>query len=814
MKFVLSILVFITGIAAPLIAQNISHNNIPSTPAKEVERASLTGKVTDIVTGEPLSGASVYLPDLRTGATTNALGIFNFRNIPGGKHLVEVSFTGYAPLVESVDLNSTSQKDFALTRSYVENEAVTVTGVSAATSIRRTPVPVNIVKKEQLFSSASTNLIDALSRTPGVAQVSTGPAISKPVIRGLGYNRVVIVNDGIRQEGQQWGDEHGIEIDEYNVSKAEILKGPASLMYGSDALAGVVNIISIVPVAEGTIKGNLFSNYQSNNRLRGFHADLGGNQNGFIWGAYGSYKAAADYKNKYDGYVFNSKFNERSYGGYLGLNREWGYTHLYASMFDQHIGLVEGERDAATGRFIKPVDIDGSVEEEFATHDDFTSTNPLIPRQRIRHFKVATDNSFKLGEDRLTFTLGFQRNQREEFGNVLDPKEQELYFDLKTINYNLQYHFAEKKHWKTSIGVNGMQQNNQNKGAEALIPEYDLFDAGAFIYTQKEINKLTISGGLRYDHRSLNSKELGEDNDVKFEKFDRKFDNVSGSVGLSYRATKALTLKLNMARGFRAPSIPELASNGAHEGTNRYEYGDRNLKSETSFQIDGGVEFATPHVSLAANLFYNSVQNFIYSRKLQSTTGGDSIIVADGQNLFAFQYNQHNATLYGAEMNIDIHPHPLDWLHFENTFSWVRGTLSESQDGSKNLPFIPAVRLINEVKVDLFPASKRFSQLYLKAELDNTFAQNEPFTGYNTETKTSGYSLLNAGFGGNVMNNKKILFSLFFSANNIGDIAWQNHLSRLKYAPENEVTGRMGVFGMGRNFSVKVNIPLSFTTNR
>lgn len=811
MKFVLSIIVFISGFAAqPLSAQNLSNTN--SNPVKPVDRVSLTGKITDIVTGEVLVGASVYLPDLRIGATSNAQGVYSFKNIPAGKHLVEISFTGYTSLIETIDLNSVSQKDFTLTRSYVENEAVTVTGVSAATSVRRTPVPVNIVKKEELFRSASTNLIDALSHTPGVAQVSTGPAISKPFIRGLGYNRVVIVNDGIRQEGQQWGDEHGIEIDEYNVSKAEILKGPASLMYGSDALAGVVNIISIVPVAEGTIKGNVFSNYQSNNRLRGFHADLGGNQNGFIWGAYGSYKAAADYRNKYDGYVFNSKYNEKNFGGYLGLNRQWGFSHLYASMFDQHVGLVEGERDA-DGRFIKPVDIDGAAEEVPATHDDFTSTDPYIPRQRIRHFKVATDNSFRLGDDRLTFTLGFQRNQREEFGNVLDPKEQELYFDLKTINYNLQYHFAEKDHWKTSIGVNGMQQNNQNKGEEALIPEYNLFDAGAFIYTQKEINKLTLSGGLRYDHRSLNSKEMGEDGDLKFEKFEKQFNNVSGSVGLSYRANKELTLKFNVARGFRAPSIPELASNGAHEGTNRYETGSRDLKSESSLQVDGGVEFATPHVSIAASLFYNHVQNFIYSRKLVSTSGGDSLISVDGEELFAFQYNQHNAALYGAEMNVDIHPHPLDWLHFENTFSYVRGTLSESQDGSKNLPFIPAARLINEIKVDLFPKSKTFSQLYVKAELDNTFAQNDPFTGYNTETKTSGYSLLNAGLGGNVMSRNKVLFSLFFAANNLGDIAWQSHLSRLKYTAVNDVTGRMGVFGMGRNFSVKLNIPLTFTTS-
>src|SRR5690606_31898411 len=153
---------------------------------------------------------------------------------------------------------------------------------------------------------SSTNLIDALSTTPGVSQIATGPAISKPTIRGLGYNRLVVINDGIRQEGQQWGDEHGIEIDEYSVNKVEVLKGPASIMYGSDALAGVINIISNTPVPSGTINGNIFTNYQTNNGLTGLNGNVAGNINGFNWNAYGSYKSAYDYKNKYDGRVFNS----------------------------------------------------------------------------------------------------------------------------------------------------------------------------------------------------------------------------------------------------------------------------------------------------------------------------------------------------------------------------------------------------------------------------------------------------------------------------------------------------------------------------
>jgi iron complex outermembrane receptor protein len=769
-----------------------------------------TGKVTDAKTQEPLVGATIYFPDLRAGAATNAEGIFTFAGIAAGKYLVEVSHLGYSSVIETIDLATTNQKNFALESSVIENEGVTVTGVSTATSTRRTPIPVTIIRREDLFRNTATNLIDNISRVPGVSQVSTGPAISKPFIRGLGYNRVLVVNDGVRQEGQQWGDEHGIEIDEQNVSKIEVLKGPASLMYGSDALAGVVNVISISPAQDGQVKGNVSGSYFTNNRQRNFHAAIDGNHHGFVWGLNGSYKAAGDYKNKFDGYVFNSKFNEKDFGGYIGLNKNWGYSHLYVSRFDQKVGLVEGERDPSTGEFIRLINNGGVEEEAIATHEDFTSTNPLVPRQRIRHFKTAIDNSFRIGKDRLTLVLGYQRNLRQEFGNVLDPGEKELYFDLGTFNYNLQYHLTEKNNWKTTIGMNGMRQTNKNKGAEQLIPEYSLFDIGGFIYTQKRIDPLTLSGGIRFDNRSIDSKELMNGSDLKFDGFKKDFSNISGSAGLAWEASRMVTVKFNIARGFRAPSIPELASNGAHEGTNRFEYGEQSLKSETSLQTDAGIEIASEHISVNATIFYNPVRNFIYYRKLIADGGGDSIITDGTEEFFAFRFNQDNAKLYGLEMNIDIHPHPLDWLHIENTISWVRGKLDQEQDGSKNLPFIPAARLINEIKVEMLKKAKTFRNVFVKAELDNTFAQNNPFTGYNTETKTPGYSLFNAGIGTDIKNKNKTLATLFIGANNITNVAYQNHLSRLKYGPENPVTGRIGVFNMGRNFSVKLSVPFEF----
>ena len=800
----INIIIFIISISQQintLVAQVTPRNN----------SVTLTGKITASKTNLPLQAASVYIPDLKAGTTTGENGNYVLRNLSPGKYVIEISFVGFASIVETIDLDNSAQKDFVLNPSLIENETVTITGVSSATSTKRTPIPVSILRRENLFNNVSTNLIDNLTRIPGVAQVTTGAAISKPFIRGLGNNRVIVINDAIRQEGQQFGDEHGIEIDELNASRVEVLKGPASLMYGSDALAGVINIISFQTAPQGTIKGNILASYQTNNLQRNLHADIGGNINGFVWGLSGSYKAAADYKNKYDGYVYNSKFNENNFGGYIGLNKYWGYSHLYMSKFDQEVGLVEGDRDDATGNFLKLVNINGSESEEIATDKDFKSTNPFIPKQRIQHFKIATDNNFKLGNNKMTFVLGYQRNQRQEFANVLDLNEKELYFDLNTLNYNIQFHFTEQKNWKTTFGINGMQQTNKNKGEEALIPEYSLFDIGGFLYTQKRIDKLTVSGGLRYDNRALDSKEFVDNISVKFPSFNKNFSNISGSAGLAYAMSEATNLKFNIARGFRAPTIAELASNGAHEGTVRFEYGEQNLKSETSLQTDAGIEINSEHVSFNASIFYNAMHNYIYYRKLESSAGGDSIIVNSGDQLFAFRFAQNNALLYGAEFNFDIHPHPLDWLHVENTFSWVRGTLREVQDGSKNLPFIPAARLINELKTDFAKNGKGFKNGFIQVELDHTFKQNKPFSGFNTETATESYSLLNAAIGGSIMSKGKTLFNLFLAANNITDVAYQNHLSRLKYAPQNLVTGRMGVFNMGRNFSMKINFPLNYS---
>lgn len=772
---------------------------------------SISGRVTDLKTGQPLYGASISIADDKLGTATDSSGNYILKNISSGHHIIEVSYTGYATITEHIELFSNLQKNYALNTLIVENQGVVVTGVAGSSTIRRMPIAVSSVRKNILLQSAATNIIDVLARVPGVAQLSSGPAVSKPFIRGLGYNRVLVLNDGVRQEGQQWGDEHGVEIDEMSVARLEVLKGPASLMYGSDALAGVINFISNVPVADNTIKGNIIANYQSNNHLYAIDGNMAGNKNGLSWNVYGTYKSAGNYQNKYDGRVLNSGFNEKNAGGYFGVNKKWGFSHFIISRFDQQLGLVDGERDATTGKFVL---FGGTPIERVATDEDLNTRSLFTPKQRVQHNKIVSDNNFIINRSRLKVNLAYQDNLRQEFGNPMNPEEKNLFFDLRTLNYNVQWQFPEIKEWHTTIGVNGMQQQNFNRGEEMLIPEYRLFDIGGFVYTMKQFKHTTLSGGLRFDNRAVHADEQYDGAVLKFASFTRSFSNSTGSIGISSDISKKITLKANIAKGFRAPSLAELANNGAHEGTNRYEYGENNLTSEKSLEADAGMELNTEHISLSTSLFYNHINDFIFYRKLKSYLGSDSLVNNSGNMIPAFKFNQQNAALAGAEISIDIHPHPLDWLHAENIFSLVKGWFVQSVDGSNNLPLIPATNWKSNVKAEFKSVGKTFQRFYTKIEMDKTFQQNRPFAGFDTETATTGYTLWNMSMGSDIVNTKKkTLFNVYLVLQNMFDKAYQSHLSRFKYLDVNPITGRQGVFNAGRNFSIKINVPLSFKGN-
>ena len=787
-------------------------------------QTSLSGKITDSKDKTPLPGATVYFPDLKIGAATNADGVYQINNLPKGKFTVSVKYIGYSTLSLSIDLAGVTDKDFELSEGVIESKEFIVTGVSQATEKNRTPTPITLVPKTALLQSSSTNIIDALAKQPGISQLSTGQGISKPVIRGLGYNRVVVVNDGIRQEGQQWGDEHGIEIDEFSVNNVEILKGPASLAYGSDAMAGVINFISAPTANAGEINGNIIANYQTNNKQIAYSGNIAGNIKDIIWDARFSQKKTGNYRNSYDGKVFNTAFNETDFNGIIGVNKKWGYSHLHVGYYHLNLGIAERERDSASGKFLKEVaNGDTAVDDAIANTNDLNGYKLFNPRQNIIHTKAVLNNNFVIGSGRLALTLGFQQNQRQELADVLHPNQYGLYFLLNTINYDVKYILPEKNNWNIAFGVNGMQQTSQNKGIEFLVPDYSLLDAGVFVTAKKAIDKLDISGGLRYDNRSETGKELFLDTldkktsasnlfaTQKFKAFSTSFSGVSGSLGATYQFSEKLFSKLNISRGFRAPNIAELGANGVHEGTIRYELGNANLKPETSLQIDAELGLNTEHVSFEIDFFNNRIKDFIFPVKLAAIAGGDSI----SEGLQTFKYISGNANLIGGEALMDIHPHPLDWLHFENSFSIVQSVQLNQPDSTKYLPFTPAPKFQSELKANAKKMGKILRNAYAKVEMQDFFAQNNFYAAYGTETATPGYVLFNAGVGTDFVNSKeKTILSFYISANNITDVAYQSHLSRLKYAAENYATGRTGIYNMGRNVSFKVVVPIRIKQNK
>ena len=658
---------------------------------------------------------------------------------------------------------------------HLELKEVVVTGLTGDSRLKDTPAPVSVMRPVELQSKAFTNIINAIALQPGMAEVTTGSGISKPVIRGLGYNRIVVINDGIRQEGQQWGDEHGIEIDGQGVHSVEILKGPSSLMYGSDAMAGVVIFHPAPVVPAGEMRSSVSTEYQSNNGLFDYSLNHAGNRGDFIWNVRFSDKYAHAYRNRQDGYVPNSSFAERALTGLFGLNKKWGYSRLTLSWFQLTPGIVEGERDPLTG------DLEG----------DAFGYRCGLPFQRVGHGKVVLDNTVLLGEGRLKVTGGWQQNRRREYEESAD--EAGLHFLLNTINYDVKYISGEHRGWKFATGVNGMYQHSENLGDEYLIPSYRLLDAGLFATVSKSLERWSFTGGLRGDIRRLHSFALED----RFMDFSRTFDGLTGSVGAVYSPVEAVNIRLNVARGFRAPNLSELASNGEHEGTLRYEVGNAGLNPEYSLQGDLGVDFSSKYVSGQVALFANRIDNYIYSAR-----NGE---VSD-EGLPVYAYQAGTAFLKGLEAALDIHP--FHSLHIGNTFSYVHARQKDQPSDRMYLPMIPAPRWTMEVKYEFSHGGKLLNNAYAAVNIEYNFAQNRYYAADDTETATPAYTLVGAGLGTDLVYRGKKRASVYILGSNLLDTVYQSHLSRLKYADINPVTGRMGVFNMGRNVTLKLIIPI------
>lgn len=727
---------------------------------------SLSGNITNTEDGLPLDQVSIYIPTLEKGTITDADGQYTIKNLPEGNYQLVISYLGFETYSTSFSIaDGVNEFNYAMLPSAIEMDEVVL-----STPFHRLQRE-NVMKVEQktvadLKSNGAVTLADGISQIPGVSNLSTGVGIGKPVIRGLSSNRVLVYTQGIRLENQQFGDEHGLGINDAGISSVEVIKGPASLLYGSDALGGVLYLnpenFELAHKTSGDIQLNYLSNTVGYGTSAGFRTS-GEKWRFLIRAAHGS---NTDYSTGEGTKVTNSRFRETDIKTGLGYQATKFKTELRYNYNDSDLGIPE------------------EIGEQSRDRD------PLLPNQEIASHILSSKTNFFFKNSSLQAIFGYTFNNRKEFeehheeGEEEEEEEEEgpaLFMELGTFSYNLQFN----PNWgnvTTIFGVQGMHQKNENFGEEILIPDAITNDFGILATSHIHLNTSDVQLGLRYDLRAINGEQHGIAGDDGFiDDLSRNFNNFNFAAGYRVDVTDNVLARLNLATGFRAPNLSELTSNGTHEGTNRYEIGNPDLESEQNFQLDLALEYANDHVELYANGFYNNVNNYIFLEP-----DGSEI---DGNPVFLFQ--QQDAKLYGGEFGFHLHPHPLDWLHYESNFEMVRGEL----DDGNYLPLIPANNWTNTIRVEWDSTIGAKSKSYAFVSLRSTFDQNDVSE---FETTTPGYSLLSAGLGGEFRIFKQhVAFKI--SGTNLLDKNYISHLSRLK--PD-------GIANMGRNIAVNLSVPL------
>jgi iron complex outermembrane receptor protein len=715
---------------------------------------SVSGTVTDN-TKQPVIGASVYIPELHKGTTTDANGKYSFKNLPNGTLKLSFEYVGYKSQnleIPKLQKENTLNVQFE-TSTFQMDEVIVSTGFNKIQS--QNVMKVEHATMRDLEKKGTSTLIEGLATIPGVSQVATGTSIGKPVIRGLSGNRVLVYSQGVRIENQQFGDEHGLGLNGAGVESVEVIKGPASLLYGSDALGGVLYFNPEKFAEAHTFKADfnqkLFSNTLGSNSSLGIKTST----ENWKFLARGSYNTHSDYQISGGDRVTNSRYNETDFKTGIGYSNAAFSTVLRYNFNKLDLGIPE----------------EGIAEQS-------KSKNTIFPRQGVDNHLLSWNSVIYLKNSKLDVDLGYIANDRSEFE---DSNEASLQMKLKTFNYNAKYHFPKMGNFESIVGIQGMHQTNTNFGEEYLIPDATTNDFGIFGTTNYEWGKNVLQGGLRYDNRNVTTIAHGTPGEEgSFEAIDRSFDSFNASLGYKTNLTDNLTMRLNVASGFRAPNLAELSSNGVHEGTYRYEIGNADLKTEQNLQTDLNLEYGNSHFEFFINGFYNHINNYIYV----SPTGEQ---LEDND---VFQYVQSNAKLYGGEIGLHLHPHPLDWLHYETSFETVTG----KKQNEDYLPFIPANSWNNSIRTE-FKIKNWLEEGFASFNVNTTFNQNN-VSGF--ETASKGYTLINLGLGGKVKWGKTA-FDVNLNANNLFDKKYIAHLSRLK---------NDGIPNIGRNIVLGVNFNL------
>ena len=694
---------------------------------------TITGTITDN-NKEILSGVEIYSSELHKGTTSDFDGHFKLKNLPNKSIKLVVSYLGFK--TKSVNIN----KDTKTLNIVLEASETHLDEIVISTPFNKLQSQ-NVMKVEHqnikaLKEMGSNTLIEGITNMPGVSQVSTGTSIGKPVIRGLTGNRVVVYAQGVRLENQQFGDEHGLGINEAGIGSVEVIKGPASLLYGSDALGGVLYFNDEKFANTNKTNAEISEKYFTNTQGYNTSAMVKTSSDKFKVIARATYDTHQDYKISKGDKVTNTRYKENDYKIGIGYsNNKISSTLRYNY---NHLNL-------------------GISEEGIAEQTD--SRNPDFPRQQVYNHILSLHNHLFFNNSKLDANFGYLFNDRSEFE---DSNVANLQMILKTFNYDLKYYFPTYKGIETILGVQGMHQTNGNKAEEILIPSATINDAGLFVTSNYEWKSNVIQAGLRYDNRKINSDKYGESTDIHFiDALSKNYNSFNASLGYKTEPIKQTILRINVATGFRAPNLAELSSNGVHEGTNRYEKGNSELDTEQNVQLDVALAYKNEHFELFANSFYNSINNYIFL-----SPNGSQI---DGNNVF--NYIQDDANLFGGEFGFDFHPHPLDWLHIKSSYE----TVIAKQKNGNYLPLIPANKINTTLKAN-FDLGKKMKESYFSVNVQNVLNQDNVSL---FETKSNGYNLVNLAFGGTLKFHKTNL-NLSLNANNLFDVSYISHLSRLK----------------------------------
>ncbi|MBA3898852.1 MAG: TonB-dependent receptor [Bacteroidetes bacterium] len=771
---------------------------IPATLFAE-QKFSVSGTVRS-TEGPTLPNATIFVHELNIGTTTDSEGYFEFLKIKPGSYHVHVYYTGYETAVKTFKVEDKPERlEIFLKPTSLELKAFVLEESILNIDNDERSIAVDVIDKNFIEKNASSSFAKTLEKLPGINSINLGTGISKPVIRGMSFNRIVVAENGIKQEGQQWGADHGLEIDQYNIERVEIIKGPASLIYGSDAMGGVVNIRPPVFPVDGTFASsvNLFG--ATNNDLLGTSLMAAGNKKGKIFRFrlthqnYGDYKVPAESFN-YNGYILpivngrlkNTAGNENNFTTAIGLNKNWGYSTVTLSVFEQHAGLFAGAH--------------GTPRAYQLQHDgDYRDIG--LPSQKTRHVKVMSNTNVLFKKNWLAIDLGYQNNNREELSlphshGVARVVESNLEHGLRLQTYtaNIRYNIQNSERSSRTYGASGNFQEHKRDGFQFLLPDYTSGNMAAFVFQKyKAGEKLHLNAGIRYDQTFIHIypymepvyESSGSSHYVqKNSEQEKAFGNVSGGLGLSWLMNDALNFKANLGSSFRTPAPYELSANGIHHGAFRHEMGDSSLSSERGYQLDLGLHFHKKEFLASFTPFVNYFNDYIFL----SPSGRFSPLPEAGQ---LYRFMQTDALLAGAEFKSDYHISQALHIGFAGEYVFSMDLLNHYP-----LPFTPPFSGELEIEYELDKIGNKLSKTFLNFSVKATSAQN--FTGRN-EPSTPGYFLMNIN-SGTAVKVKEYQFQVVFSVHNLANNPYFAHLSRYRV---------LNLPEPGRNFRISLFLPLT-----